>query len=1053
MAIVKTAEGRSRVTAIVFIALALTSLGAPHVLLLSAGSAYLLTYRGIEGIALAYVLAAVILLPLGWAVMRFGRRLQPATLVLGVTAARAAVALSLALAAYFEFNEALSHAIYIWARVDLILGLMVFWRLAAMVFSGPADQRWMLWLAACEPVSTLLMGLFAPVISGLIGVAGMLGLAAIVLAAGAPPALLIRAELEGEALSERRGPLRRRSSAPRPLSPSLRRYFVLVIAAMSIWTIAHFLLDAMFHGLVGETVGDLVSRFNFVSHTLAAAGLIGLGFAFFGEGRLLRRYGVRMLLLILPTILVALAGLGLIGGVALGLDAALVIGVVAMKMIEFALVSGFYTRAWRSLFGPFPETHRNRLISVVSQNVQVGGAILAAVAIAAIFAARGFDAQVMAITFLAFSASGLLISVFVLRHYMQALERALVRRQSFGDVDFGGSDRRSREMIQSLLRQGDSEDVIEAARMQAVVDVDGFVLTAPRLIARGEADVVKTLLGSIPEMARPELYPPMAGRLTVEEDPALRDALLQAAASTGHPRSPRLLARAIAEAPEAPPMGALIGLGRHGGPYGAAVAQQFLERFATRGDEALNMALDAAGAIGPGAPPGPVALGLRSSDALVRRKAIRAAGKIGDPAVAQLLVGQLSDPREWRAATLSLSNLGRGAVEALAQAIGDRNLPLRQRAAAIRALGGIDESAAREQLLLHASGRDRRLRTHAQLALWRSGVVVTREQAMEFVAHAREEMRGAAEATLAAMDLEGAVGPVLIASLRQRAQRSAVCAVRAAGLGRQRPRDIELRLSALFGLSRDWKSAAVGARLLPPDLAAVFRHVDAPDAAGAREGLRRFVGLPQASPEEWLGHMLSGAEWATDWLSGGAYRELARIAPGELSVIDDLIVEPGPFLSDALREVAAERTKEGSDAMALSLIEKVLILKGADLFAHVPDEDLAEIAPYLTAIYLDPGETIIREGEIGDELYIVVTGEVAVLRDGEEVARRGDGAVFGELAALDPEPRVASVVATKPTQVLSLSNEHLLTLFESNVEIASGVISTLIRRLRSSTGY
>ena len=114
----------------------------------------------------------------------------------------------------------------------------------------------------------------------------------------------------------------------------------------------------------------------------------------------------------------------------------------------------------------------------------------------------------------------------------------------------------------------------------------------------------------------------------------------------------------------------------------------------------------------------------------------------------------------------------------------------------------------------------------------------------------------------------------------------------------------------------------------------------------------------------------------------------------------------------------------------------------------MPDEDLAEIAPFLTPVYLDPGEKIMSEGDIGDELYIVVSGEVSIQKDGKELSRKGDRTVFGDLAALDPEPRSASVIATKSTQLMSLSNEHLLALFESNVEIASGVIASLIRRLR-----
>ena len=139
--------------------------------------------------------------------------------------------------------------------------------------------------------------------------------------------------------------------------------------------------------------------------------------------------------------------------------------------------------------------------------------------------------------------------------------------------------------------------------------------------------------------------------------------------------------------------------------------------------------------------------------------------------------------------------------------------------------------------------------------------------------------------------------------------------------------------------------------------------------------------------------------------------------------------------------------------MSLSLIEKVLTLKSVDLFVDVPDEDLAEIAPYLTSVYFDAGEAVMNRGDVGDELYVVVSGVVRVDRaDGQKV-ELGEGSVFGDLAALDPEPRVADVIAAAPTHVLALSNEQLMTLFEANVEIASGVISALVKRLRKAEKY
>ena len=59
------------------------------------------------------------------------------------------------------------------------------------------------------------------------------------------------------------------------------------------------------------------------------------------------------------------------------------------------------------------------------------------------------------------------------RSAIQALERAIIRRQSIEEMDVGGSDRRSREIVQKMLREDDSKDAIEAARLQAALDVDG----------------------------------------------------------------------------------------------------------------------------------------------------------------------------------------------------------------------------------------------------------------------------------------------------------------------------------------------------------------------------------------------------------------------------------------------------------------------------------------------------------------------------------------------------------------------------------------------------
>lgn len=133
----------------------------------------------------------------------------------------------------------------------------------------------------------------------------------------------------------------------------------------------------------------------------------------------------------------------------------------------------------------------------------------------------------------------------------------------------------------------------------------------------------------------------------------------------------------------------------------------------------------------------------------------------------------------------------------------------------------------------------------------------------------------------------------------------------------------------------------------------------------------------------------------------------------------------------------------------LTTVERVLILKEVGIFSEVHDEYLADIAPVLTEAEVPAGATIIRAGDVGRTMYVIVTGRVRVHRDGLTLAELGERDVFGELAALDPEPRSASVEALEDTRLFQLSYEHLDELMAVNTEIARGIIRMLCRRFRN----
>ena len=135
----------------------------------------------------------------------------------------------------------------------------------------------------------------------------------------------------------------------------------------------------------------------------------------------------------------------------------------------------------------------------------------------------------------------------------------------------------------------------------------------------------------------------------------------------------------------------------------------------------------------------------------------------------------------------------------------------------------------------------------------------------------------------------------------------------------------------------------------------------------------------------------------------------------------------------------------------ITTVEKVLFLKGIDLFSQIPGEDLAQIALIAEEEERDAGEVVIREGEMGDALYLVVEGRVRVRKGEREVAELGEREVFGEMALLDPAPRSATVEAATDVTLLRIRREDFADVMAEKPDIARGVIQVLTRRLRAAT--
>ena len=136
-------------------------------------------------------------------------------------------------------------------------------------------------------------------------------------------------------------------------------------------------------------------------------------------------------------------------------------------------------------------------------------------------------------------------------------------------------------------------------------------------------------------------------------------------------------------------------------------------------------------------------------------------------------------------------------------------------------------------------------------------------------------------------------------------------------------------------------------------------------------------------------------------------------------------------------------------ADSLGLVERVAALHRVELFASVPGRVLAAVAEHTAEIRVSPGDVLIEEGAVEAHLFAVVDGRVRVHRADRTLLELGPGTTVGELAALVPQPRTASVTALEPTLALRLDKAVLDDLLLEWSELAHGVIAALVGRLRA----
>jgi len=130
------------------------------------------------------------------------------------------------------------------------------------------------------------------------------------------------------------------------------------------------------------------------------------------------------------------------------------------------------------------------------------------------------------------------------------------------------------------------------------------------------------------------------------------------------------------------------------------------------------------------------------------------------------------------------------------------------------------------------------------------------------------------------------------------------------------------------------------------------------------------------------------------------------------------------------------------------------MLRRVPLFAELSEEDLSSIADGADAVEVDAGEVLAAEGDPGDALFVIVSGELQVVKRSRTtdvpIALLGPGEIVGEMSIFESLPRMASVRAVSPTRVIRIGRDEVVDLVSTRPSATMSMLRTVMGRLRGT---
>jgi CRP-like cAMP-binding protein len=128
---------------------------------------------------------------------------------------------------------------------------------------------------------------------------------------------------------------------------------------------------------------------------------------------------------------------------------------------------------------------------------------------------------------------------------------------------------------------------------------------------------------------------------------------------------------------------------------------------------------------------------------------------------------------------------------------------------------------------------------------------------------------------------------------------------------------------------------------------------------------------------------------------------------------------------------------------------KVDLISAVSLFAGCSKGDLSGVAGLMDEVDVPAGHVLMRQGDNGREMFVIVSGRVAIDRDGKQINELGPGGVVGEMSLISEAPRSATVRVIEPSRFLVAGHREFHSLMDANPTIRMRVFEGMASKIRN----